>query len=125
MPDKEIDKFQTSLREVFYFIKYSKNLQMLLEKLTSSPRYHKLEKQAVMVINAITDAKLPFNEKEEVIDMCKAINDLKKQERDKSTLKFIKTLMQNTGWSTEQAMNALGISESERTHYLNMLTSGK
>lgn len=90
-----------------------------------------------MVINAVTGAKLPFTEKEETVDMCKAINDLRRQERrkgrregrregrEKNTVQFITNLMQNTGWSTEQAMNALGISESERTHYLNMLTSGK
>lgn len=131
MEDREIDKFQTSLREVFYFIKYAKDKVKLAKILASDERFQKLEKQAVMVINTVAGVKLQFNENEEVIDVCKAINDMKRDARreglqhgcDITNLSSIKNLMKNKGWSAEESMLALGLSDLERIKYQEMLFS--
>ena len=92
-----------------------------------------------MVINTVAGVKLQFNENEEVIDVCKAINDMKRDARregrrkgrkeglqrgcDITNLSSIKNLMKNKGWSAEESMLALGLSDLERIKYQEMLLS--
>ena len=84
-----------------------------------------------MVINTVAGVKLQFNENEEVIDVCKAINDMKRDARreglqhgcDITNLSSIKNLMKNKGWSAEESMLALGLSDLERIKYQEMLFS--
>ncbi|MBQ6504442.1 MAG: hypothetical protein IJI57_11080 [Flexilinea sp.] len=40
---------------------------------------------------------------------------------DKSTLTFIKNLMKNSGWDSEKAMNAIGISPADQIRYAALL----
>lgn len=82
MTDEEIDRFQTSLREVMKFIKYSKDKKKLLELVGNDERFHSLDYRAARVINAVTGSKLKFGKKEETpVSMCKAISDLREEER--------------------------------------------
>ena len=82
MPDEEIMKFQTSLREVLLFIKYSKDQEKLNQILkTHEERFRELERRAVDVIAAVTSSRLNYEEEEEVVDMCKAIQDMREEER--------------------------------------------
>ncbi len=68
MPDEEIMKFQTSLREVLLFIKYSKDQEKLNQILkTHEERFRELERRAVDVIAAVTSSRLNYEEEEEVI----------------------------------------------------------
>ena len=77
MSDEEIMKFQSSLREVLFFIKYSKDSEKLETILkTNKKRFQCLERRAADVIKIITGANLKYREKEETIDMCQAIQDL-------------------------------------------------
>lgn len=77
MSDDEIMKFRSSLREVLFFIKYSKDSEKLKTILkTNKKRFQCLERRATDVIKIITGANLKYREKEETIDMCQAIQDL-------------------------------------------------
>lgn len=78
MTDEEIMKFQSSLREVIFFIKYSKdrkNLGRILK--TNEKRFREVERRAADVIEAITHTGLKYDESEEVVDMCQAIQEMK------------------------------------------------
>lgn len=82
MTDDEIMKFQSSLREVLFFIKYSKdweNLSSILE--TNEERFRKLERRAVDVIEAITNSGIKYDEEEEAVDVCQAIQEMRIEER--------------------------------------------
>ena len=80
MPDAEIMKFQSSLREVLFFIKYSMDSEKLEAILkTDEKRFLCLERRAADVIKVITNADFEYREKEGPIDMCQAIQDLKQK----------------------------------------------
>ena len=130
MDDQELNKFQTSLREVFLFVKYSKNKQKLYETITTDSRYKNLEKQAAMVINVLTGAKLQFDEKNsEVIDVCKAIEDMRTEERElgrteghtEATLSAVKNLIIKQGLTVKQSMDILDIPHSKYDYYAEKL----
>ena len=84
MTDGEIMKFQSSLREVMFFIKYSKdrkNLSRILE--ANEKRFREVERRAVDVIEAITNLGIKYGESEEAVDVCQAIQEMRMEsERD-------------------------------------------
>lgn len=78
MTDEEIMKFQSSLREVMLFIKYSKDKNALKELLNRNrERLQCVERRAVDVINVITGTGLKYDESEVAVDVCKAILDMR------------------------------------------------
>ena len=81
--DEEIMKFRSSLREVLLFIKYSKD-KNALEKMIEAhrERYRWLERRAADVIKAVTNADIKYDEGEEHVDMCQAIQDMRKESWD-------------------------------------------
>lgn len=82
MTDDEIMKFQSSLREVMFFIKYSKdreNLNRILK--ANEKRFREVERRAVDVIEAVTNSGIKYDESEVSVDMCQAIQEIRKEER--------------------------------------------
>lgn len=72
---EDLEKFSTSLREVIGYIKYSKDKKRLTEFLTDNPRML-MEANAARVIKAVTNTPLDIPEDAEVIDVCKAVEDM-------------------------------------------------
>ena len=95
MADEEIMQYQTGLREVMFFIKYSKDREKLLKIMeTDRERFENLEKRAADVIEAVTGSGLKYEEGDETVNMCKAIQDIRqdaydqgKQEERNNTLR--------------------------------------
>ncbi len=84
MADEEIMKFQSSLREVMLFIKYSKDKENLIRVLAANERrFWEVERRAADVIEAITNSGIKYDEKDEVVNVCQAIQEMRKEsERD-------------------------------------------
>lgn len=110
----DFEKFQSSLREVLSFIKYSQNADRLGEVLEMDEGFRRLGRAEVDVLNACVGAKLAMKENEEAIDVCLAIQKMKEEERISTLLKSIRNLMEKAGWSAEQSMDILEVSESDR-----------
>lgn len=78
LPDGEIMKFRSSLREVLLFIKHSKSKDELREVLEKNQeRFREMERRAVDVISTVTNMGLSYNREEMRIDVCQAIQDLR------------------------------------------------
>ena len=84
MTDDEIMKFQSSLREVMLFIKYSNDKENLNRVLASNEkRFREVERRAADVIEVITNSGIKYDKSEEVVDVCQAIQEIRKEsERD-------------------------------------------
>ncbi len=70
MTDEEIMKFQSSLREVLLFIKYSKdseNLSRILK--VNEKRFREVERRAADVIEAVTNSGIRYDESKEAVDV--------------------------------------------------------
>ena len=51
-----MDRFKSSLREVLLYIKYSKDREELSKLLEDDPRFRKLDVEAAVVIDAVTNS---------------------------------------------------------------------
>lgn len=78
MSAEEIMKFQSSLREVLLFIKYSKDRESLDRILKDNEkRFKEVERRAVDVIEVITHSGLKYEESERSVNMCQAIQEMR------------------------------------------------
>ena len=124
--DEDFGKFQSSLKEVLSFIKYARDKDELKKVLDADESFRHLGRAEVDVLNACVGAKLAVKEGEEAIDVCLAIEQMNEEaaqkaaqkERISTLLRSVKNLMDNLGLTAEQAMNAIGVSETERKNIL-------
>ncbi|MCI7100231.1 MAG: hypothetical protein MR966_15310 [Lachnospiraceae bacterium] len=79
--EEELTKFHSSLREVFAFIKCSTDKQQLEKLVKNNKRFTALDKNAAMVINACTNAEFKIDSESEVVDVCKAIAEIRDEGR--------------------------------------------
>ena len=79
----EMDKFQTSLREVLFYIKYSKDADKLAEYMTDNERMKHLEVNAAQVIKEVTNTKFQIPKEMEAVNMCEAIEELMARRENK------------------------------------------
>lgn len=68
--DEDYDKFKTDLGSIMQFIKHQSDKDGSWIK--GKQRFNHVEKEAVELINLITGSKIVGDEKEEVVDMCRA-----------------------------------------------------
>ena len=73
--DDDLQKFSTNLREVMGYIKYANDKQKLAAFIHNNPRMT-IERNAALVISAATHTSINISEKEETVDMCKAIEEM-------------------------------------------------
>ena len=78
---------------------YSKDKEKLYNLVKNDIRFHRIDKKAGRVINAVTGARINMDESGETIDMCKAIQDLQDEAMQAGIKKGIQTGIQ-TGIKT-------------------------
>ena len=81
LSDEEIDEFSTSFREIMKYIKYSSDGRKLRNAVNSDERFKSVERQAVDVINAVTNSNVRYSKGEENVDMCIAIQEIREEGR--------------------------------------------
>ena len=133
MSDGELDVFKSDLCEVLKFIKHSKDKQSMMDLVDSDPKYKSLSREAVQTISVCANVDFKIPEEEELIDMCKAIEDMKDDARNEGRIEgrregrdegrmeerltSIRNLMKKMGWSSKEAMDALMLPAEEQKQY--------
>ncbi len=120
--DEDFGKFQSSLKEVLSFIKYARDKDELKKVLDADESFRHLGREEVDVLNTCVGAKIAVKEGEEAIDVCLAIQQMNEEAAQKAAQKEristlfanIKNLMEKMGWSAEQSMGVLSVSDSDR-----------
>ena len=84
--EEQFDLFQTNLREVLSFLKYSKDRKKLDHLFHENAGFQHLEYKAARVIMQCANVTLTLKEEEGSVNMCKAIEDMKKKEREEGII---------------------------------------
>ena len=149
MSEEEINLFQTSLREVMLYIKYSKDKKKLAMLVENDEKFKTVDRKAAEVMNTMTDSELNIREEEESVDMCEAIKEMRADSEQiglqkgeqiglqkgeqiglqkgeqiglqKGQLDSIEKIMKALKISAERAMEILEIPESDYPSYLSKL----
>lgn len=123
---KDMDIFNTDLKQVFNFIKYSEDKIQLRRLVEGDPAYRKLEPEAYDVAVAFTRARKLAVVKDAYVqggrvDMCKALTEMLQDERaegieqgiEQGKLDVLISLVEDGILSIAQAAERLGISEKD------------
>ena len=137
LTEHQLLRLQSELREVFAFIKYADDRQKLMRFLNRHCKDRTISGNAVNVINVFTKAKIRRSRKQEDIQMCQAIIELKEEARAagkregkregiregklENLLANIRSLSKTMGLSYEEAMKALRVPKAKREELLKML----
>lgn len=84
--DKDFNKMKSELRLILKFIKNSKNKDKLIKIIKEDIGYKKISKEAFTIINEITNTEIKIENEEGELDMCKAIDDMKKQAKEEGII---------------------------------------
>ncbi len=117
LTDEEIGLFTTDLRLVAQSVKYANDLKRFKEIMSGAPNGGRLSRRAADVINVVTNANLKFPENEEEVDMCLAIEEMRREERkegrEEGILEILHTLVEKGLLSVEDAAENAGVSIEE------------
>ena len=119
------------------FIKYSGDKEKLMDWLHQEKPELTMGRKEVEVLNACVNAKLTIKEEEEEVEVCKAIEDYKREAVEKATkevtkevtrdvteniqLQSVKNLMRNLRLTAQQAAAALEIPPKDTERLLKKL----
>ena len=75
----DFSKFETGLRPLFELLKNASDEEKLNDLITSDETFTKVDVETVAAINLFVGTDIKYDEKEEVVNMCKAWDDHKKR----------------------------------------------
>lgn len=81
LSDSEIDGFQSNMREIMRYIKYSKDKKRLYSVVSTEQRFKYVEREAVEIINAVTGSNMRIDRGKESVDVCIAIQGMLEDSR--------------------------------------------
>ena len=75
--DEDFTKFHTELRLALKYVKYSSDKTRLHEIVREDSGYRSLSKKTADMVNIVTGSRLKYAEREEKVDMCLAIEEMR------------------------------------------------
>ena len=127
--DEDFDKFHSDLRELLKFIKYSKDKAGLERMVSEDERFHHVSRMTADAINIITGSNMSFDDREEEIDMCKAVQDIRSEARilalAEEAVRSIKSIMETLNLTFDQAYAALKLPEDQKDAYREMVEAAQ
>ena len=79
--DNEFTKFHTELSLALRFIKQSKNKNKLKELINENTSFRSVSKKTADLVNVVTKSNLHYDDREERVDMCEAIEGIRNDAR--------------------------------------------
>ena len=126
---KDFARFSSGLGLVLEYIKCSNDKEKMQE-LSRDKRYSAVDIEEALLINTLTRSRLKIKEGKGKVNMCKAIQDLREEERaegraegkiegdENRLIKDIHNVMESFGCTIERAMDALKVPIEERYRYM-------
>jgi hypothetical protein len=145
IPKEDFDKFRTDVGLLLEYIKNQKDKEKLDEITHENDRFRSVDSETASLINTITGSRLKFDTREEKVDMCKAIDDMRKESKEEgltegrmegrlegrlegrmegiesNRLESIRNVMDGLKYTAQQAMELLRIPAAEQPKYLAKL----
>ena len=112
MKPEDLMKFETSLREVMGYIKYSKDKEGMKTYMAGNFRTM-LERTAAQVIKAITNTPIEIPEGLEEVNVCEAIEEMMKDSKAEGKLDAFAGLVKDGLLSVKDAAARLNMTEEE------------
>ncbi len=121
----KIPDFKTELKELFALLNARNDSEKFEKVVFSDEAYKHVSREVAELMKTFASIKIPRKNKEGDYDMCKAVVELREkgieEGKTEAEVNAIKNLMENMGFTFEQAIDALGVSKDKVEKYKRML----
>lgn len=87
--DEDFAKFHTELSLALKYVKYSKNKEKLRNMVNEDMAFRSVSKKTADMVNVVTSSNLHYNDGEERVDMCEAIEGIRNDAREEGILETL------------------------------------
>lgn len=131
IPEEDFGKFRTGLGAIMQFAKHRNDQDV--NWMAGNKRFEEMDRETADLIRTVTGADIRFDEKGEVVNMWAAwenginqarndgFSDGEAKGRDTTMVNNIRNLMETSGWTAQQTMDALKIPAAEQGKYAAQL----
>ncbi len=113
MSDSDFEKFNTTMAELFKFLKYSSDKLALKKVVDDDNVYSNIDRETAELANELTGTNHKYEEGKERVDMCKAIDDMCKDAAQEKAVEIAKALIELGKVSLEDIAEATTLSVKE------------
>ena len=113
LSSEEFYKFNTDFGKVLQYIKYSKDKEKLYKVTHEEKRFRNVDEDSANLINVVTGSGLKFEVKRGQVDMCTAIDEMRKESRSEGFLEALAGLVRKGLLSVGDAAKEAGLSPVE------------
>ena len=113
MEDKDFLKFRTDFGKVLQYIKYSKDKEKLYQVTHEGDRFKDVEQDSADLINVVTGSELKYEVKGGRVNMCTAIDEMRKESENKGALTMLAGLVKKGLLSLSDAAKEAGLTPAE------------
>ena len=119
--DDDFLKFSTDFGKVLQYIKYSKDKKKLYEITHEGDRFRNIDEESANLINVTTGSELKYEVKGGQVDMCTAIDEMRKEAREdgineglkKGCIDTLESLVKDGILTAAEAAKRAGLSPAE------------
>ena len=113
-PEKITDftKFETGLGQLFEILQNASDKNKMESVLKKDSAFKKIDRETAAAINLFAGMNLKVNEKDEVVDVCRAWEEQKKSGQIEERIDIISKFLENGG-TKEEAKRMLEVSEED------------
>ena len=106
IPEKDFDKFETTLAEVLQYIKHSGNKDKLDKVLDENKKFQHLDRESADLLNTVTNSNLKFKYGEEEVNVCTAVKEMREESeakgKNEARVEVAKNLLKDGTLSVEK-----------------------
>ena len=95
MENEDFLKFKTDFGKVLQYIKYSKDKEKLYQIIHEGDRFRNIDKESADLINVVTRSELEYEVKGGRVDMCTAIDEMRKESKNEGVLEILASLVKD------------------------------
>ena len=107
LTDEELESYNKDIRQLFKYVKKSNNKEDISSIMTDND-FKKVKKEIVDAINILTKSNIKYEEGDDEVNMCKGLEELKKEAKLEEKNDNIKT-MHNNGFDIKTIAKALSL----------------
>ena len=107
LTDEELESYNKDIRQLFKYVKKSNNKEDISSIMTDND-FKKVKKEIVDAINILTKSNIKYEEGDDEVNMCKGLEELKKDAQKEKEVEMLKT-MHNNGANEITIAKLLGL----------------
>ena len=118
---EKLPVYRTELGELFNVLRLRNSKDEMYNLVNTNSAYENIDRDTAIMMKEFASFNVPRRNKEGKYNMCKAIEELKRDSADEALIKAIINMMNNTKESFEEICTAMGINKTDMERYRKMI----